>query len=49
MQLHYVPSPLNPADPVSRWFSGQSANKIVVQARGQGGSVFELRAHCTVG
>ena len=23
LQLHYVPSPLNPADPVSRWCSGQ--------------------------
>ena len=32
LQLHYVPSPLNPADPVSRWFSGLSARDIVVQA-----------------
>ena len=33
LPLHYVPSPLNPADPVSRWFSGLSARDIVVQAR----------------
>ena len=33
VQLHYVPSPLNPADPVSRWFSGLSARDIVVQAK----------------
>ena len=33
LQLHYVPSQLNPADPVSRWFSGQTAKQIVVQAR----------------
>ena len=33
LQLHYVPSPLNPADPISRWFSGQPAKEIVVQAR----------------
>ena len=33
LQLHYVPSLLNPADPIPRWFSGQSAKDIVVQAR----------------
>ena len=33
LQLHYVPSLRNPADPVSRWFSGLSARDIVVQAR----------------
>ena len=33
LQLHYVPSSLNPANPISCWFSGQSAKEIVVQAR----------------
>ena len=41
LQLHYVPSPLNPADPISRWFSGQSAKDIVVQARAREAMFFK--------
>ena len=33
LQLHYVPFPLKPADPISRRFSGGSAKDIVVQAK----------------
>ena len=33
MQIAHIPSELNPADPISRWWWGQSAKDVVVLAR----------------
>ena len=49
VQLHYVPSPLNPADPVFRWFNGLSAKDIVVHARAREAVFFRCARTATWG